>query len=950
MFLRKTGFMSLKWKLFILMAVAFTFVAIGISAATYMFQERQLQRERQFHLERNSRELSAQISRTQQSLIKRLEYINYGVLQSKAQLTTEQYVKGITEQAPNLMLISGMQNISIMDVDGNLLYSNDWSRNEAFIDVTHQAIEKEQPVVSTYCATSCFVYAAIPVLTENQTLSIAASTPLSDVISETYQASGWDVGIYLPTQGGASVDDHWSNHVLALSNHAMLMPRLQQVANAELSAGNQNLIFSANSSIYELVRLPISLSGSANGYWLLVGDVTESYAAIKENTLQLLGVSWCALVLCALWLARLAQPNLTGLGVIPKVMSALAKHDYEEARSNLTKQSKLFTKLYPDELSILAQSATDMAVELERLDLEMEDRNKNLQLSNLELAKQRDFVSGLLDNAQAVIVLQDSAGKCRSINKFGRLLVGKTERECLQSSFEKLFGSLDAPSRVNLEHVCSGHRRLYRHETQMLSCDGIKTTLSWMHSTLLNQDEGNAVLSIGMDITEQKQVQHQLHWLAIHDPLTELLNRSGLQRKLQSSIYLAKQEERTLALLFCDLDHFKRINDAFGHPIGDKLLTMVADNLTTLLNNKGVLSRWGGDEFVVLLDDLRDLSEVQEIAELVQNRLSGVYLLDEKEVFISASVGISVYPDHGQDATTLIKNADVALFKAKQDGRKQIVTYSAEHNAAYEEQISLDTDLRYALIRDELYLHYQPQVCAKTQRIVGAEALLRWNHPRHGFIPPDRFIPLAEESGQIIEIGEWVLKTACQQLQQWQPYVGDDFKLSVNVAGPQLIEPDFLARVRAVVDRTAIIPEQLELEITETFIMTHTESTVAKLSQLKELGITIAIDDFGTGYSSLSYLKSLPIDKLKIDKSFVFDIGRSNDDEEIARAIIALGHSLGLSVLAEGVETQQQADFLSKEKCDLFQGYFFSRPLPVEDCSAYLAKQSQTGKETPVNT
>ncbi len=940
MFFKKNGFLSLKWKLFTVLTVTFTAVAVGISWGTYVIQEKQLKRERMFYLERNSLELTAQVARTQQTLINRLDYINLGVLQGSQSLSLDRYVEAIENQASKLMLVSGMESIGIVNERGDLLYSNVGMTDYGLVDIGKEAIATERPVVTTSCKITCSVYASIPILLKGQIISVSASAPLTEVIVETRHASGWDVGIYLPgseTKGSA----HWSESVIAMTNYQTLMPILASSDASFGSDGSQpsHQLVSFNDAVYEVVLTPIDLADENHAFWLLASDVTSSYTSIKENTLQLLAITWVALLLCALWLAKLAQPNLLGLGMIPRVMKAVARHDFQSARDELKSQSRLFNKLYADELTVLADTTHDMAAELERLDSEMEVRNEHLQKSNMALAQQRDFVSGLLDNAQAIIVVQNVDSKCTSINKFGRLLLGKTEYECNNLPFESLFGRLAIEDKVGLGQVKGGQRRVHRHETILTGRDGISSTISWMHSTLLHQNDEQAVLSIGMDITEQKNVQHQLHWLAIHDPLTELLNRVGLQRKLQSSILRAADNNGQLAVVFCDLDHFKRVNDAFGHPIGDKLLTKVATCLTAVLPAGGILARWGGDEFVVLFENVLSYDDAIEKAMLCQQQLNNVFTLDGKEVFISASVGLSIYPHHGSDATTIIKNADVALFQAKQAGRNQVMVYSCAHHGIEEEKISLDTDLRYALARDELYLQYQPQICANTHKVIGAEALIRWNHPVQGFVPPDRFIPLAEESGQIIEIGEWVIRQACERILVWEPLLCPEFKLSVNIAGPQIIDRDFLTRVKSVIHETGINPNRLELEITETFIMTHPDNTVAKLSQLRELGITLAIDDFGTGYSSLSYLKSLPIDKLKIDKSFVFDIGRSVDGEEIAKAIIALGHSLNLNVIAEGVETAEQAAFLTQERCDQFQGYFFSRPLIESDCEQFLKEQ-----------
>ncbi len=932
-------FLSLKWKLVLLLAVAFFFVALGVSWAAYVQQENQLQRERQLSQARNSQELNYQVRAAQNHLIRQAEYLLLLAEENRQALTTERLVAGIEENAARLMLLSSVEQLQIYAPDVGLAYQFGSQEALSLKEVSATALANEQPTVRLSCDTECRILAAIPVLLENGAGTIAIASSIADVVLQMHQASGWEIGIVMETAESTLNDlGDWGLHIAALSNRTQQQPLLQHFARAQAFKGAGQYLLESEDRKYELALLPMPLLDQQRGYWILVTDVTESYREIRNNNIQLLTVTWLSLLICALLLAIVMQPSLNALSAISGALPSLAHHDYDSVRGRLHTGSTVFQRFFKDELGRVVDSAYNLADELERLDKEVQNRTLRLHKSSRELAKQRDFVAGLLDNAQAVIVLQNNSGLCKSINQFGRVLLGQSEMGCINHSFDELFGGLDPLAQDQLQQVYSGLRNICRHETPLISADGNQRTLSWMHSRLTQQNNNDAILSIGMDITEQKVVQHQLQWLANHDPLTELPNRMELQRKLQAVIGQQATGRHSLAVMFCDLDHFKNINDSLGHPAGDKLLKQAAARMRSLVRGQDTVARWGGDEFVVLIEHINQRDDAEQVADKLQQVLAKAYQIQGQEVFLSVSLGIAIYPDHGLDATTLIKHADVAMYKAKADGRKQYVIYSPEQSAMYEERLSLDMDLRYALERDELVLYYQPQLLADGVTVVGVEALLRWQHPRQGMIPPDRFIPLAEESGQIVEIGEWVMREACQQLLRWEHRGIRDIRMSVNLAGPQIMDPHLLTRVECIFNELALPASALELEITESFIMSRPESTIAKLQQLKDLGITLSIDDFGTGYSSLSYLKKLPIDKLKIDKSFVFDIGRYADDEAIAKAIIALGHSLNLTVIAEGVEDQSHVEFLRENGCDELQGFHFSRPLPEQECTLFLQR------------
>ena len=448
-----------------------------------------------------------------------------------------------------------------------------------------------------------------------------------------------------------------------------------------------------------------------------------------------------------------------------------------------------------------------------------------------------------------------------------------------------------------------------------------------------------AAQSIGSQIGQymvRKQAEEALQFVAKHDALTTLPNRIKFQDRLELAVANAKRNQRRLAVMFIDMDRFKVINDTLGHEAGDLLLREVAHRLSDALRSNDTVARLGGDEFVVLIEDVSDPVNLGTIAQKLIDALGKGFMLFGQEYHVTASIGISTYPDDAGDIQSLLRNADIAMYRAKEQGRNAFQFYSAQMNVHSVERLALESSLRRALERHELVLHYQPRIEIPGGRITGVEALARWQHPEMGLVPPAKFIPLAEETGLITSIGEWALAAACAQHKAWEREGLGWLRVAVNLSPRQFLQGDLAKTVARVLAETGCNATSLELEITEGMVMRDPESAVALLQRLKDMGIHIAMDDFGTGYSSLAYLKRFPIDSLKIDRSFVMDVPNDPDDVAINVAVIAMAHSLGLKVVAEGVETREQLDFLRNQGCDEMQGYFFSKPLPVDQVTTLL--------------
>ena len=448
----------------------------------------------------------------------------------------------------------------------------------------------------------------------------------------------------------------------------------------------------------------------------------------------------------------------------------------------------------------------------------------------------------------------------------------------------------------------------------------------------LDQRVQERTMELQAEVAERRNAELRLDHLAHHDPLTGLPNRLMFRNQLKKSIGLAARGERQLAVLFIDLDRFKEVNDTLGHAVGDELLVAVTQRLEGRLRSGDTLARLGGDEFICVTEDVKDAHEVSAVAEQLIALLSQPFNIVEHEIYVAASIGICLYPADGEDVDTLVRNADTAMYQAKAHGRSRCHFYTPEMTTYAQERIRLEALLRRAIEADELTVHYQLKVDIEG-RPTGAEALLRWNNAELGAISPVRFIPLAEETGFIVELGEWVLRQACQQMMAWRAAGLVVPKVAVNVSVKQLERGDIVETVRAVLDATGLPPAALELEITESVIM-NIEDALAILKRLHQLGVHLAVDDFGTGYSSLSYLKLLPINTLKIDRSFVIGIGGNAGDEAIIRTVIALARSLKLSTVAEGVDSAHQVDFLRAHGCNEIQGFFFGKPQPADEFAA----------------
>jgi diguanylate cyclase (GGDEF)-like protein/PAS domain S-box-containing protein len=562
------------------------------------------------------------------------------------------------------------------------------------------------------------------------------------------------------------------------------------------------------------------------------------------------------------------------------------------------------------------------------------------RLQTEEALRLRDRAVEASVNPVLITSASDPAMPLVYVNRAFERVTGYSRNEVIGRNCRLLQGSdRDQPELEKIRRAVAE-----RHDGQALLRNYRKDgSLFWnmLYVTpVMDPRSGTVTHFVGVqhDITEIKQYQDEIEHQANHDALTGLANRNLLKDRLQQALALSHRYGRPFSVVFIDLDNFKLINDSLSHDIGDHLLKIVASRLSACVREGDTVARLGGDEFVLLAIDQEKPDAIYRVVQKLMTEISRPFVIDEREFKVSCSVGIANFPRDGEDGDTLLRNADTAMYRAKALGRNTFQLYSSEMNANFGERLTLESDLWFALERNEFELCYQPKVDLKTGRVVGTEALLRWNNPRRGVVSPEKFIPLAEESNLIVQIGKWVIEAACAQNKAWQNEGLPPITVAVNMSARHLHDKDVIKTVRGALEQAQLDPKYLEIELTESAVMLSVEQAIRTLNELRSLGVRVSLDDFGTGYSSLSYLKRFPVTGLKIDQSFIRDVVHSDDGSAIVRAIIVVAQELSLVVTAEGVESEHQVAFLRAHECSEAQGYFFARPSAAKDARVLLQR------------
>ncbi len=516
-------------------------------------------------------------------------------------------------------------------------------------------------------------------------------------------------------------------------------------------------------------------------------------------------------------------------------------------------------------------------------------------------------------------------------------LYGYSKQEALGAKLEKLIIPAEMVSQVikSIEQWLAESLLIPSHEIELQHKNGSMVPVLSSHIMINNSQGEPEMFCVDIDLSERRKAQAEIERLAYFDVITNLPNRRLFLDRLNEGIAVAERYSSSIAVLYMDLDKFKVINDSFGHAVGDLLLKEIGARINAQIRSEDTVSRFGGDEFVVLLKELSSISgaavnQAQLVAEKIQSAVSCPIKIDQHEVSVTLSTGISLFSAENHTADDLLKQADTAMFRAKKAGHNNIRFYEATMQEAADTQLLLEKDLHLALLRGEFFLLYQPQVNL-TGKMIGVEALLRWKHPQRGIVLPDEFMAVAEDAKLILQIEAWVLMTACQQLKHWEHlYQDTEFQVSINVSSSQFRMTNFVSQIQDILEERSVDPQRLRLEITEGVVNENIKDTDKKMHALKKIGIRFSIDNFGTGYSSLHHLKTLPLDQLKIDQSFVSDLFQNSNDEAVIETIISMAHSLGMGVIAEGVEKNEQLQFLSEKGCEIFQGFHFDKPLHPE--------------------
>lgn len=939
-------FLSLRWKIFTLLVV----VLVGVQGMYAFFSLSQLNEQfRQQREQINASEvarLDGSVEASYQRLLEAAELLPLIDTSPVHDMTPLARLSQTINLKFDAFQLTGSVNAAYL-YDSQARMVGFWGEKVHISKADIQQVyDTERPLRKLTCTSVCLRYVAIPIQLEGKKQGVLmVGRFLYDVIYDIKQQAALDIGLVLQAPEGAGELGNWSLLINSLTNRSQNQELLEQVSlQHTFKPEGGRYVLEYNDRYFEVLFSPLQGVSEGSAYWVVLDDISGHLLSIRQSLMNSLLLGVGGILTALILLSLLLQKPIHFFTLLAQELSQLSRSEFGPFRESLDQFRNRVKTFGEDERDLLVSSAILLSEQLERLEDEVDERTDSLEKSRQALTKERDFLFGLLETAPLVIITQNIRGQLRSVNHFGLQLMDLEGKSLRKASFidtlQREEERLEFVS--NTRRLMDGLEAEVRTDSVLLDAMGNRHDLSWLHVRLRNsQGDEPLMLSIGMDISDRKRAERRLQWLANHDPLTERPNRLFFMSCLNDAIEKSRAQQSNVAVLFIDLDRFKEVNDSLGHSVGDKLLKVATGRISDCIRDSDLLARQGGDEFSVLLTSVRDLEGAEVVASKILQAFQQPFWIGEYEIVVTVSVGISLFPDHGVDGATLIKHADVAMFQAKDAGKNCYFIYDVEKDHQRFERFSLGADLRKAIHNDELVLYYQPQVDAISNRVIGVEALVRWQHPTAGLLPPDRFIPLAEELDLIIPLGEWVLSEACQQMQAWIQIGLPKMTMAVNLAGQQIAHERLIKSVEEALSNSGLSADCLELEVTENFVIQQPEVTVGKLTYLRDQGITLAMDDFGTGYSSLSYLKKLPIDRLKIDRSFVKDIGVDRGDESIIKATLAMCHSLGLEVVAEGVETTEQLNFLLENGCHIIQGYYYSKPLPPEAFMDYICSRQQ---------
>ncbi len=942
--------LSLKWKAMILTSIVLIIITASFSIFSYLNLVSQFRYERELIHQRQVQEIKGLID---QSLL-RIEHLA-GLIQNltgmgpalKARDPVQLHV-AFDKHWTNLQLQLSLDFARIYDDETRLLAA--WGKSGLpgvdFIPIPEwvkEANRHERPGKAFDCSVECALYAVSPILLHGQHIgAVLLGSPLTDIVLSFKQISGASVGIVVTGDEETRYIESdrrlhaWRSWILTLTDwtHNLDLLHYISVRHRNMRELESGLTVDFEGRSYEVNLLPLSdFSGNATENFVVIGDITQQLANIRKATRDHLLLGGFSLIFSELLLVALLWTPMTRLRQTAETLPLLGIGAFERVRETIRKRTR--SHWFRDEIDELDDTSIALSQRLEKLEHDVTARTSALNDRMGELRRERDFVNSLLNTAQVIVLTQDKTHQIRMINQYGEVLSGFTEEEVINTkSFDDFIGVDGYLNEVatNLDRLVVDERDQFRHEAQLLCRDGSRRDIAWLHSRLgvLTSDEP-MILSIGLDITEQKQAEQSLAWLADHDPLTGLINRRRFQQELERNLAESRRYGYEGALLFCDLDQFKYINDTSGHQAGDMLLKVVSNTLSHVVRDTDVVSRLGGDEFGVLIKQI-DKAGAMEIADKINTALGGILLpVGERSYRVSVSTGITLYPEHGMDVHHLLANADLSMYQAKEAGRNRWYVFSDEDRGKerMHAQVYWKEKVEDALSEDRFVLHYQPIMNLHTNNITHVEALLRMVDGDNNLIRPDAFIDACERSGLIHAIDHLVLRKGIEQIAKLHA-AGRDIRVSLNLSGRAFEDPELLSTLSELLEREGVDPARLIFEITETAAVSDFIAARSLMDSIRQLGCNFSLDDFGSGFSSLSYLNQLPADYVKIDGSFIRNLCDSREKRVLVKAVTDVARGFGKKTVAEFVEEDDVLRLLRKFGVDFAQGYLVGRPRSAE--------------------
>ncbi len=805
-------------------------------------------------------------------------------------------------------------------------------------------IQQEIPKSEIKCEHECVYQVILPIVEDGKTIgTVALVASLENIILDLRRLMDADVAVlngFAPTPNPFLAQTRIHSVSGGAPMHSILHAARTGVWSAHTFRVQQD------DKIYQVIDIRIPVESHQQPWLAVISDMTAPLTAI--HTAMRHNLQWGAGVLgfAILLLYTLLHPAMRRIQHVSRVLPLLGEEQFETVR-----QLAHPHHCCSDEMDTLESLARSLADQLEHLNMETHANAASLAAQALQLEQERDFIAGLLDTAPVLILSYNQQGEIQLANQYALDACGLAFSTLMGKNFSTLFLTPQQPDAF-AQMLELTRTQVCRSESSIKHLDGRLHDVVWFHTRLtLGAQEDLTFLSIGMDVSKQKQQAAEIHSLAFYDPLTRLPNRHLLLDRLKH-IQAQTLHQDYCALIVINIDRFKMINDTKGHNVGNWLLIEIAKRLQNSVDDVSTIVRLGGDEFVVLLEELgadapHAAIQAKLTCEMLREVIGQTYLWQNLEIHCTSSFGVSLFTDNHIPVEELLKQAEIALHYAKQAGRNTLRFFDPDMQTMLEARTTLEADLRTSLPRNQFKLFYQLQINALGQA-VGAECLLRWIHPQRGLVSPMHFIPLAEETHLILPIGQWVLETACQQIKAWeQNPLTENLQLAVNVSARQFHQADFVAQVLHTIAQAGANPARLKIELTESTILDNILETISKMEALRQHGVHFSMDDFGTGYSSLAYLTQLPLNQLKIDQAFVRNLGVKSNDAIIVQTIISMAKNLGMDVIAEGVETLGQRNFLEQAGCTTYQGYLFSKPLPLADFMNCLSRFGEIQKGTP---